>query len=148
MTYKSNRKNWIRKNKVSIWLGCIFYSIFQTCYFVYLISPTFKQKVWDRIKKNFEVISTIAEINDTINALIICDDDQLVVNGNKLLTQILLNERHRSTCIIQYEQYTQSTDLTQRMNSDCFILLEHFTLGDCSYFTKHFQAAYVLTFFT
>ena len=121
MKYKSNRKNWIRKNKVFIWLGCIFYSIFQTCYFVYLISPTFKQKVWDRIKKNFEVISTIAEINDTINALIICDDDQLVVNGNKLLTQILLNERHRSTCIIQYEQYTQNIDLTQRMNSDCFI---------------------------
>lgn len=69
-------------------------------FFIQYFKPAM-QKVWDRIKKNLKVISTIAEINDTINALIICDDDQLVVNRNKLLTQILLNERHRSTCVIQ-----------------------------------------------
>ena len=38
--------------------------------------------------------------------------------------------------MIQCEQYTQSTDVVQKMNADYFVLLGTFTLGDCQYFVE------------
>ena len=39
---------------------------------------------------------------------------QVQLKGNKTLTEMILNKRHRNLGIIQWEQYTQVTDLVQK----------------------------------
>ena len=51
---------------------------------------------------------------------------------------MILNKRHRNLGIIQCEQYTQITDLIQKMNAHYFMLLGTFTLSDCQYFVETF----------
>ena len=51
---------------------------------------------------------------------------------------MILNKRHRNLGIIQCEQYTQITDLIQKMNVHYFMLLGTFTLSDCQYFVETF----------
>ena len=63
---------------------------------------------------------------------------QIQLKGNKILTEMILNKRHRNLGIIQCEQYTQITDLVQKMNADYFVLLGTFTLSDCQYFVEKF----------
>ena len=48
------------------------------------------------------------------------DDNQVQMKGNKLLTEMILNKRHKIISIIQCEKYTQITDLVQKMNSDYY----------------------------
>ena len=54
---------------------------------------------------------------------------QVQLRGNKLITEMILNKRHRNVGKIQCEQYTQITDLIQKMNADYFILLETFSFS-------------------
>ena len=54
---------------------------------------------------------------------------------------MILNKRHRGLGIIQCEQYTQTTDLVQKMNPDYFVLLGTFTLSDCQYFAETFLSS-------
>ena len=54
---------------------------------------------------------------------------------------MILNKRHRDLGIIKCEQYTQITDLVQKMNADYFILLGTFTLSDCQYFVENFVSS-------
>ena len=63
---------------------------------------------------------------------------QIQLKGNKILTEMILNKRHRNLGIIQCEQYTQITDLVQKLNDDYFVLLGTFTLSDCQYFVEKF----------
>ena len=63
---------------------------------------------------------------------------QVQLKGKKVITEMILNKRHRNLGIIQCEQYTQITDLVQKMNTDYFILLGTFTLSDCQYFVERF----------
>ena len=102
---------------------------------IHILSP------WDRIRNNFTHINNIDEIKDTDNALIICDDSQVHLKGNKTLTEMISNKRHRNISIIQCEQYTQNTNLVQKMNSDYFVSLGTFTLSDCIYFTEKFLSS-------
>ena len=63
---------------------------------------------------------------------------QVELKGNKVFTEMILNKRHRNLGIIQCEQYTQITDLIQKMNAHYFMLLGTFTLSDCQYFVETF----------
>ena len=49
---------------------------------------------------------------------------------------MIFNKRHRNLGIMQCEQYTQITDLIQKMNANYFMLLRAFTLSDCQYFVE------------
>ena len=108
---------------------------------VYLLSPTHDQNGWDRIRKSITHITDINEIVDCKNSVIVCDDMQTQLKGNKILTEMIFNKRHRRLSIIQCKQYTQTIDLVQKMNADYFILLGTFTLGDCRYFTEIFLSS-------
>ena len=44
---------------------------------------------------------------------------------------MILKEWHKNISIIQCEQYTQNTDLFQKINADYFVLLGSFTIGYC-----------------
>ena len=68
---------------------------------IYLLCPTSDQNGWDKI----------SIIIDPSNDIIVCDDMQVQLRGNKTLIEMVLNKRHRNLGIIQYEQYTQTTDL-------------------------------------
>ena len=57
---------------------------------IHILSP------WDRIRNNFTHINNIDEIKDTDNTLIICDDSQVQLKGNKTLTEMISNKRHRN----------------------------------------------------
>ena len=105
---------------------------------IYLISPTSDQKGWDRIHGKIIASESTESIKDIKNALIICDQMQIQLENNKVLTEMILNKRHKNISIIPCEQYTQNTDLVQKMNADYFVLLGTFTLGDCKYFTEKF----------
>ena len=105
---------------------------------IYLLSPTFNQIGWDRIKKIIKHINDINDIVDINNSIIVCDDMQVQLKGNKVIAEMILNKRHRNLGIIQCGQNTQITDLVQKMNADYFISLGTFTLSDCQYFVKAF----------
>ena len=105
---------------------------------IYLLSLTFNQIGWDRIRKNTEHIKDINDVANASNSIIVCDDMQIQSKGNKILTEMILNKRHRNLGIIQCEQYTQITDLVQKLNDDYFVLLGTFTLSDCQYFVEKF----------
>ena len=66
---------------------------------------------------------------------------QVQLKGNKVITEIILNKRHGNLEVIQCEQYTQITDLVQKMNADYLILLGTFTLSDCQYFVETFLSS-------
>ena len=72
----------------------------------YFLLPTFNQIEWDRIRKNLICIDNIDEIIDVRDSIIVCDDMQIQLKGNKILTEMILNKRHRESGIIQCEQYT------------------------------------------
>ena len=66
---------------------------------------------------------------------------QIQLKGNRILTDMILNERHRNLGIIQCEQYTEITDLVQKVNADYFVLIGTFTLCDCQYFEEAFLSS-------
>ena len=66
---------------------------------------------------------------------------QIQLKGNKILTEMILNKRHKSLGIIQCEQYTQITDLVQKVNADYFVLIGTCTLCDCQYFVEKFLSS-------
>ena len=90
---------------------------------IYLLSPTFNQIGWDRIRMDIQDINDINNIANANNSIIICDDMQVELKGNKVITEMILNKRHRNLGIIQCEQYKiQITDLVQKMNADYFFV--------------------------
>ena len=72
------------------------------------------------------------------DCILVVSGMQVMMKGNKDLTEMILNQRLRRIYIIQCEQCTQSTDFVQKMNADYFILYGKFTLGDCNYFHEKF----------
>ena len=70
------------------------------------------------------------------DSIIICDDMQVQLKECKILTEMVLNKKHKNLGVIQCEQYTQCTDSVQKMNAGYFVLLGNFTLGDCQYFVE------------
>ena len=66
---------------------------------------------------------------------------QIQLKGNRILTDMILNKRHRNLGIIQCEQYTEITDLVQKVNADYFVLIGTFTLCDCQYFVETFLSS-------
>ena len=108
---------------------------------IYLLSPTSNQIGWDRIRNNITHINDINEIVDANNSIIVCDDMQIQLKGNKILTEMILNTTYRNLGIIQCEQYTQITDLVQKVNADYFLLIRTFTLCDCQYFAEKFLSS-------
>ena len=72
---------------------------------IYLLSPTFNQIGWDRIRKNIKQINDINDIANANNSTILCDNMQVELKGNKVITEMILNKRHRNLGIIQCEQY-------------------------------------------
>ena len=62
---------------------------------IYLLSPTFNQIGWDRIRKNIKHINDINSIVDINNSIIVCDNLQVQLKGNKVITERILNKRHR-----------------------------------------------------
>ena len=105
---------------------------------IYLLSPTFNQIGWDRIKNIIKHINDINDVVDINNSIIVCDDMQVQLKENKVITEMILNKRHRNLGIIQCGQNKQITDLVQKMNADYFILLGTFTLSGCQYSVKTF----------
>ena len=103
---------------------------------IYLLSPTSNHIEWDRVRNNIKNINNINEIVDSNNSVIVYDDMQIQLKGNKILTDMISNKRHRNLGIIQCEQYTQITDLVQKVNADYFVLIGTFTLCDCQYFVE------------
>ena len=69
------------------------------------LSPTFNQIGWDRIRKNIKQINDINDIANANNSTILCDNMQVELKGNKVITEMILNKRHRNLGIIQCEQY-------------------------------------------
>ena len=108
---------------------------------IYLLSPISNQFGWDRIRNNIKHINDIDEIFDVNNSIIVCDDMQIQLKGNKILTEMILNKRHKNLGIIQCEQYTQITDLVQKVNADYFVLIGTCTLCDCQYFVEKFLSS-------
>ena len=108
---------------------------------IYLLPPTANQIGWDRVRNNIKQINDISEIVDVNNSIIVCDDMQVQLKGNEIITEMILNKRHRNLGIIQCEQYTQITDLVQKINADYFVLIGTFTLGDCQYFVETFLSS-------
>ena len=76
-------------------------------------------------------INNVDEVVSVNNSIVICDDMQVELKGNKVITEMILNKRHRGLGIIQCKQYAQITDLVRKMNTDYFVLLGTFTLSDC-----------------
>ena len=70
--------------------------------------------MWDWIRNNIKDINHINEIVDVDNSIIVCYDMQIQLKGNKILTDMIWNKRHRNLGIIQCEQCTQITDLIQK----------------------------------
>lgn len=97
---------------------------------IYLISPTSDQKGWDRIHGKIISSELTESIKDIKNAPTICDDMQIQLKNNKVLTEMILNKRHKNISVILWEQYTQNTDLVQEMNADYFVLLGPFTFTE------------------
>ena len=85
---------------------------------IYLLSPTANQIGWDRVRNNTKHIHNINEIVDVNNSIIVCNDMQIQLKGNKILTEMILNKGHRNLGIIQCEQYTQITDVVQKVDAD------------------------------
>ena len=56
---------------------------------IYLLSPTSNEIGWDRIKNNIRHINHINEIVDGDNSIIVCDDMQIQLKGNKTLTEMI-----------------------------------------------------------
>ena len=71
--------------------------------YLYLLSPTSDQNGWGKIRKNIICVNDISEIVDANNCIIVCDDMQVQLKGNKILTKMILNKRHRNLEIIQCE---------------------------------------------
>lgn len=86
-----------------------------------LISPTSNEKGWDRIRDHINILNSHETIKDISNALIICDDTEILLKGDKTLIEMILNKRHMNISIIQCKQYAQNTDLIQKMNADYYI---------------------------
>ena len=63
---------------------------------IYLLSPTFNQIGWDRKRKDIKDINDINNIANANNSIIICDDMQVELKGNKVITKMILNKRHRN----------------------------------------------------
>ena len=97
---------------------------------IYLISPTSDQKGWDRIHGKIIASESTESIKDIKNALIICHQMQIQLKNNKVLTEMILNKRHKNISVIPWEQHTQNTDLVQEMNADYFVLLGPFTFTE------------------
>ena len=108
---------------------------------IYLLSPTSNQIGWDRIRNNVKNIDDINEIVDVNDSITVCNDMQIQLKGNKILTEMILNKRHRNLGIIQCEEYTQITDLVQKVNAYYFVLIGIFTLCDCQYFVEKFLSS-------
>ena len=108
---------------------------------IYLLPSTANQIGLDRVRNNIKQINDISEIVDVNNSIIVCDDMQVQLKGNEIITEMILNKRHRNLGITQCEQYTQITDLVQKINSDYFVLRWTFTLGDCQYFVEKFLSS-------
>ena len=108
---------------------------------IYLLSPTFNQIGWDRKRKNIKHVNDINYIANANNSIIVCEDIPIQLKGNKVITEMILNKRHRNLGIIQCEQHTQITDLVQKMNANYFVLLGTFTLSDCQYFAERFLSS-------
>ena len=87
---------------------------------IYLLSLTFNQIGRDRTRKNIKQINDINDVAHGNNSVIVCDDMQVQLKGNNVITEIILNKRHGNLEVIQCEQYTQITDLVQKI--DIFIL--------------------------
>ena len=60
---------------------------------IYLLSPTSNEIGWDRIKNNIRHINHINEIVDGDNSIIVCDDMQIQLKGNKTLTEMIWTKR-------------------------------------------------------
>ena len=60
---------------------------------IYLLSPTSNEIGWDRIKNNIKHINHINEIVDGDNSIIVCDDMQIQLKGNKTLTEMIWTKR-------------------------------------------------------
>ena len=108
---------------------------------IYLLSPTSNQIGCDRIRNNIKNIDDINEIVDVNDSITVCNDMQIRLKGNKTLTEMILNTRYRNLGIIQCEQYTQITDLVQKVNADYLLLIRTFTLCDCQYFAEKFLSS-------
>ena len=89
---------------------------------IYLLSSTANQTGLDRVRNNIKPINDISEIVDVNNSITVCDDMQVQLKGNEIITEMILNKRHGNLGITQCEQYTQITDLVQKINSDYFVL--------------------------
>ena len=63
---------------------------------IYLLSLTFNQIGQDRIRKNTQHIKDINDVANASNSIILCDDMQIQSKGNKILTEMILNKRHRN----------------------------------------------------
>ena len=63
---------------------------------IYLLSPRFNQIGWDRIRKNIEHTNDINDIANANNFIIFCNDMQVQLKGNKVITEMILNKRHRN----------------------------------------------------
>lgn len=94
----------------------------------------------DRIYENVIVSDSIDSSKEINDSLIICDDSQTELKGNKTLTELILNKWQKNISIIQRKQYTQNTDSVQKMNADYFVLLGSFIIGECKYFTEKFMS--------
>ena len=76
---------------------------------IFVISPTFDQSTWNRIRSKVQYANYIEDLKNTENSIIMIDDNQVQLKGNKLLTEMILNKSHKNISIIQCEQYTQIT---------------------------------------
>ena len=61
------------------------------------------------------------------NKLLVSDDMQTDVRGNKLIADFFTWGRHNKLGIIQWEQFTQDTACLENVNTDCFVLVTPFT---------------------
>lgn len=62
---------------------------------IFLLSPTSNQGGWDTVRKNITHLTDINEIIDAKNSIVVCDNMQTKLRGNKVLTKMILNKRQK-----------------------------------------------------
>lgn len=73
------------------------------------------------------------------NKLLVFDDMQnLLKQKNPLIEDLFIKGRHNKTGIIQCEQYTQSTPLIKKANTDFIVLIAPFNESSAPYYHEKF----------
>ena len=105
---------------------------------IYIFCSTFdKNKQWMNSpfqQKNFNYLRE----DNVHNKLLVFDEMQTHLKGNKLIENLFVRGRHRKIGIIQCEQFNQDTKHLEKENTDCIVLVPPFDISSARYYGEIF----------